>query len=243
MHWTDRRTALPRRPLHGERCVHPGSVLRSDLGPHRRGSRLRARHVRGLDRLAHRAGRARPDRADLERVRGPGLPHQPRRQPAADGRCRSRLRQCAQRQAHRRGTRRPRASLPVSIEDTELPTPFGTAKPRLIPIAERRRQDEGGPRRPRRIRCCAIAGRTSALADHRPRRRHRAAARPTRRSASMRCSSSASGRARELDALLGRDHAADHPGRRDARAHRHRTISRSRRARSRCRATSPSPPR
>ena len=103
MHWTDRRERY--RAVIGRQRLHPSRLrLRRHLRPHRRGTRLRGRHVRRLHRLVHRARRARPDRADADRVRRPGLPHQPRRQAAADGRRRPRLRQRAERHAHGAGT-------------------------------------------------------------------------------------------------------------------------------------------
>ena len=70
--------------------------------------------------------------------------------------------------------------------------PFGAAASRrLIPIAEgvgKMKAALAGRQDPTLV----IAGRTSADRDHRPRRLPSPAARPTRRPASMRCSSSAS---------------------------------------------------
>ena len=92
------------RVLAGDR-MHPSGIgVRSDLGAHRRGAGVRGRHVRRLDRVVHRAGRARPDRADAERVRRAGVSHQPRGQAAAAGRCGPWLRQRAERDAHGAGT-------------------------------------------------------------------------------------------------------------------------------------------
>ena len=86
------------------RALHPPGIrLRSDLGSHRRGPRLPGRNAGRLGRLADRARRARRGRAHAHRVCRAGLPRQPRLPFAAAGRCRPRLRQRAERQAHGRG--------------------------------------------------------------------------------------------------------------------------------------------
>ena len=102
MDWTERRERF-RALLAGDRCVHTGSVydaisarIAEELG-------LRGRHLLGLDRLDGGARRPRSRRDDLDRVRRAGLPRLPRRQPLPAGRCRSRLRQRAQRAPHGRG--------------------------------------------------------------------------------------------------------------------------------------------
>ena len=163
--------ALPRSPE--RQSLRPSGLgLRRDLRAHRRGSRIRARHVRRLGRLADGARRARPDRADPERVRAAGLPHQPRRQAAADGRCRPRLRQCAQCEAHGRGAgdrgRRRHEHRGHRAADA-------VRHDQAAPHDHRRgrRQDEGRARRP-----AGPAARDRRPhqrdPDHRPRRRHRA---------------------------------------------------------------------
>ena len=129
----------------------------------------------------------------------------------------------------------------LSIEDTDLPTPFGTAKPRLTSIAEgvgKMKAALAGRQDP----ALCIAGRTSAL------------------QITGLDDAIARGKAYEeagVDALffvgvqdarrarcdLGRHQAAADHGRRVGRAHRPRRISARAACASRCRATSPSPPR
>ena len=78
----------------------------------------------------------------------------------------------------------------MSIEDTDLPTPFGTDQAAADLDRRGRRQDEGGARRPAgpaavRSPAAPARSRSPASTTRSP------AARPTRRSASTRCSSSA----------------------------------------------------
>src|ERR1700724_4085689 len=94
--------ALPGNPQGGS-LLPPGLGIRPVIGADRPGSGFRGRHVRGLHGFADRAGRARSDRAHLERIRRTGIPHQSRVRRAAAGRRGPRLRQRAQRHADRAG--------------------------------------------------------------------------------------------------------------------------------------------
>ena len=103
MDWTNRRERF-RATLGRGRCIHPASVydpisarIAEDLG-------FEAGMLAGSVGLARGARRARHRPAHAHRIRRAGLSRQPGRQSAAAGRCRPRLRQCAQRQAHGRGT-------------------------------------------------------------------------------------------------------------------------------------------
>ena len=170
MHWTDRRRRF-RAILGGNRCVHPGSVfdpisarIAEDLGFE---VGMFAGSTASLTVLGA------PDLIvlTLSEFARPGLSHQPRRQPAADGRRRPWLWQCAQRQAHGRGAgnggrRRPepRGHRPADA------VRHGQA---AADVDRRgRRQDEGGAGRPPGPG--AVHRRPHQRdPDHRPRRRHR----------------------------------------------------------------------
>ena len=74
MNHTERRNRL-RKILAGNQCHLTRQRLRRAFGARRRKRGLRARHARGLGRVEHDARRARSDRADDDRVRGPDPAH------------------------------------------------------------------------------------------------------------------------------------------------------------------------
>ena len=102
MDWTERRERL-RSLIAGPRCIYPGSVydaisarIAEDLG-------FEAGMFAGS--IASFTVLGAPDVVvlTLTEFAQQALSHQSRRQIAASGRCRSWLRQCVERQTHRRG--------------------------------------------------------------------------------------------------------------------------------------------
>ena len=188
MHWTDRRERF-RAVLAGDRCVHPGSVF--DPISARIAEELGFEVGMFAGSIASFTVLGAPDLIvlTLTRVRRAGLPHQPRRQAAAAGRCRPRLRQRAERDAHGAGAgdRRRRGDVHrghAAAEDLWREE----AEPDLD--RGRRRQDA---RRTRRARGPVVRHRRphQCRRDDRHRRRGRARQGVRRRPASMRCSSPA----------------------------------------------------
>src|SRR5262249_31471591 len=153
-----------RQPLHPSRIG-----VRSDLRPNRRGSRLRARHVRGLDRLAHGAGCAPvmvlgasvlPVLALSELAAQPYRTNRAGNLPLlvdADHGYGNALN--AKRTVEELETA---GVCCLSLEDTDLPTPFGAAKSRLTTIAEGVGKMKGALAGRQDPALC-IAGRTSAV--------------------------------------------------------------------------------
>ena len=198
MTFRKRREAL-RSILSGSGCIRPGSVYDRDLGPHRRGSRLRARHVRRIGGVARGARRSRYHADHADRTC---------RADAADvarGACR-----CWSTPTTATATRSTSAA---PCRNWKPPAPpaspsrtrccrrrLAQAKPQLISL------EEGVGK----MKAALDGARRSVAGHHGPHRRgvdHRSstmrsrAPRPMRPPASMRCSSPASRRARELEAI------------------------------------------
>ena len=99
---TERRQRV-RAILAGGACVHPASVFDPVSARLAAGVGVRDGDAGRLGRELHGAGRARSGAADADRVRRADPPHLPRRAAAAAGRCRPRLRQRAECDAHGAG--------------------------------------------------------------------------------------------------------------------------------------------
>ena len=177
------------------RALHPSGIgLRSDLGAHRRGPRIRGRHVRRLGRLARRCS-ARPT---WSCSRSPSLPSRPTASTApaslpllvdADHGYGNAL--SVKRTVEELETA---GVAGLTIEDTVLPTPYGATETRLHSDRGGRRQDACRARRP--------AGPSprdrrpyQRAPDHGRRRTPSRGSRPTRPPASTCCSWPASSRA------------------------------------------------